>query len=216
MKYLRLTVEPAGREIHPVHTLMTERPFVERVRMLHWNLADFEMPALFFYLVGDAAKVADGLRSTPEIETFDVTRIDENRFYCFTLGETTEVERTLYATFTRESLIVLPPLRYEASGGVTFEVLGESETLREALANVPEGIGVAVERVGEYDTARRTAESALTSRQREAVSAAMAVGYYETPREATIAEVAAELGCARSTAAEHLQKAEARLVRTVL
>lgn len=216
MKYLRLTVEPTGREIHPVHTLMTEQPFVEQVQILHWNLADFELPALFFYVVGDAAKVADGLDVLPEIETFDITPIDDDRFYCFTLGETTDIERTLYETFTSDSLIVLPPLTYDASGGVTFEMIGSPEILRDTLQRVPDGIDISVERVGEYDTARQTIDAALTSRQREVVLAAMSVGYYETPREATIDDVAAELDCARSTAAEHLQKAEARIVQTVL
>ncbi|ADQ67341.1 DNA-binding protein [Halogeometricum borinquense] len=216
MKYLRLTVEPADREIHPVHTIMTERPFVEQVQMLHWNLSDFELPALLFYVVGDATKVADGLDATPEIETFDITRIDDGRFYCFTLGETTDIERTLYATFTRDKLIVLPPLTYDASGGVNFEIMGRPEMLRDTLQRVPDGIDISVERVGEYDTARQTIDAALTSRQREAVLAAMSLGYYETPRKATIVDVAAELDCARSTAAEHLQKAEARIIRTVL
>lgn len=52
----------------------------------------------------------------------------------------------------------------------------------------------------------------LSERQREAVTVAMELGYYEQPREATHEEIAAELGCAPNTASEHLQKAEAKLV----
>ncbi|WP_126663156.1 helix-turn-helix domain-containing protein [Haloterrigena salifodinae] len=216
MRYLRLTVRPTDREIHPVHTAMTEREFVDRVRMLHWNTTDVNVPAILFYVVGDPERLADALESIPEIESFGVTRIDERRCYCYTQGRTTEVERTLYGAFTRDGLVVLPPLTYEDDGGVRFGVVGEGDALRAALAAVPDGIDVAVERVGEYDTPRETVDAALTSRQRETLATAKAVGYYETPREATIEDVAAELDCARSTTAEHLQKAESRLVRTVL
>ncbi|QCS43285.1 helix-turn-helix domain-containing protein [Natrinema versiforme] len=216
MRYLRLTVRPTDREIHPVHTVMTEREFVDRVRMVHWNIADIDVPAILFSVVGDTEALADALESTAEIESFAITRIDERRFYCYTQGRTTAVERALYEAFTRDGLLVLPPLTYEDDGGVRFEVVGEADALRTALATVPDGIDVAVERVGEYDTARETVDAALTSRQREAITTALATGYYETPREATIEDVAAELECARSTAAEHLQKAESRIIRTVL
>lgn len=52
----------------------------------------------------------------------------------------------------------------------------------------------------------------LSERQREALRAALELGYYDTPREATHADVAAELDCAPNTASEHLQKGEAKLV----
>jgi predicted DNA binding protein len=42
------------------------------------------------------------------------------------------------------------------------------------------------------------------------------LGYYETPREATHEDVAAELECAPNTATEHLQKGEAKLVASGL
>ncbi|QLK25714.1 helix-turn-helix domain-containing protein [Natrinema zhouii] len=216
MRYLRLTVRPTDREIHPVHTAMTERAFVDRVQMLHWNIVDVDVPAILFYIVGDAGRLADALESIPETEAFSITRIDDRRLYCYTQGRTTELERTLYDAFTRDGLVVLPPLTYRDDGGVRFEVVGEADALRTALATVPDGIDVAVERVGEYDTPRETVDAALTSRQRETVRTALAAGYYETPRRATIEDVAAELGCARSTAAEHLQKAESRIIRTVL
>jgi len=216
MKYLRVTVRPTERDIHPVHTLMTEREFIERVQTLHWNLADLDLPALFFLVEGDADRFADALAATDAVESFGVTPIDDERFYCYSQGETTDVERALYTTFTRDGLVVLPPLTYDDAGGVTFDVVGEPDELRTALADIPTGIDVDIERVGEYDADRQSAAAALTERQREAVDAAKRLGYYAVPREATVADVAAELSCARSTAAEHLQKAEARLVETVL
>jgi predicted DNA binding protein len=56
----------------------------------------------------------------------------------------------------------------------------------------------------------------LTDRQREALAEALAAGYYESPRAATVADVGERLDCAPSTAAEHLRKAESTLVRRAL
>ena len=56
------------------------------------------------------------------------------------------------------------------------------------------------------------AGSALSDRQFEATAVAVELGYYETPREATVANVADRIDCAPGTAAEHLRKAEGTLV----
>lgn len=47
------------------------------------------------------------------------------------------------------------------------------------------------------------------------IQAALSLGYYEVPRTASHEDVAEELDCAPSTAAEHLRKAEATVIETV-
>jgi predicted DNA binding protein len=56
----------------------------------------------------------------------------------------------------------------------------------------------------------------LTPRQREALRVAIDLGYYDRSSQATHTDVAAALGCAPSTASEHLKKGEAALVRAAL
>mgnify|MGYP002276742734 CR=1 FL=1 len=56
----------------------------------------------------------------------------------------------------------------------------------------------------------------LTDRQREAVEAGLDLGYYDVPRTTDHEAVADALGCAPSTAAEHLRKAESKLLRAVV
>lgn len=51
----------------------------------------------------------------------------------------------------------------------------------------------------------------LTDRQREVMRTAQRLGYFEYPREADAAEVAAAIGIARSTFAEHLAAAQKRV-----
>ncbi|MFB6312249.1 MAG: helix-turn-helix domain-containing protein [Salinirussus sp.] len=56
-------------------------------------------------------------------------------------------------------------------------------------------------------------EPLLTERQRRLVTAAVEAGYYDTPREATLTELANDLGIAKSTASETLHRAEGRIIK---
>lgn len=53
----------------------------------------------------------------------------------------------------------------------------------------------------------------LTHRQRDALATAIGLGYYGTERETTIEEIAEEMGVARTTAWEHLVRAESKVMR---
>lgn len=73
------------------------------------------------------------------------------------------------------------------------------------------GLGVLLRRMGDYD-GPTTALDALTDRQRQILRTGVELGYFEIPREASVAEVADELGLDASTVGEHLQRAERNLV----
>ena len=56
----------------------------------------------------------------------------------------------------------------------------------------------------------------LTERQRECVTAALRLGYFEVPRRCTLAEGADELGVDTSTASETIRRAVARVMAQFL
>ena len=56
----------------------------------------------------------------------------------------------------------------------------------------------------------------LTDRQREVLRVAFEMGYFERPRETNAEAVAAALGIAPSTLAEHLAAAQSKLTDAVL
>ena len=60
------------------------------------------------------------------------------------------------------------------------------------------------------------AENSLTDEQREAVLLALEMGYFEEPREATLREVAAELGISQPAAGGRLRRGLKRLVLATL
>ncbi len=55
----------------------------------------------------------------------------------------------------------------------------------------------------------------LTDRQLGAVEQAVSAGYYETPRQARVQDIADAAGVPRTTFQEHLQKGEAKLMQAV-
>lgn len=87
---------------------------------------------------------------------------------------------------------------------------------REALATLWEyatdhGIAFSLERVSDYPIAGET-DSIVTEPQREALLRALDMGYFEEPREATLSEVAAELGISQPAAGGLLRRGFKRLL----
>jgi predicted DNA binding protein len=77
-----------------------------------------------------------------------------------------------------------------------------------------EGVGLDLQHVTGHQGWRSGALAAprLSHAQREAVRAAVAHGYYETPRECTVTELSDRLDVARSTLQYRLQRAESQLL----
>lgn len=119
----------------------------------------------------------------------------------------------VFRALTRTGLVVDLPVVYR-EGSVHATFVGEAGALQSALDAFPSAVTVDVEEVGAFGGGNPA--SALSDRQREAVLAGLELGYYTVPRQATHRDVAARLGCAPSTASEHLQKAEAKLVRVAM
>lgn len=58
-----------------------------------------------------------------------------------------------------------------------------------------------------------TSEQLLTDRQRRVIETAIEGGYYDTPRECSLTELADELGIAKSTCSETLHRAEEKIIK---
>lgn len=211
MQHVQLTFYADDVEVHPVHTLLAERDYVESAKMVHWNAAR-ETLTHTFEVTGDRRKFGAELADTSEVLEYDLAPIDDSRFYAYVRAETTAVQRAMFQSYDRNSLVVTSGLEHTDHGGVTFGVAGQSAAIQAAIDAAPEGIRVEVKRVGGGAADGTTPEQALSERQREAVEAAVGVGYYDVPRTASHEVVAEELGCAPSTATEHLRKAESKLL----
>ncbi|WP_267640931.1 helix-turn-helix domain-containing protein [Haloarchaeobius amylolyticus] len=212
MKYLSVTLRHSDETIHPMHAFVSEHGGYSDYRLVHWSFANDEANALLFHVRGDRAAYEDRLVEVESVRSYEVAPLDEDRFYVYVLDEPDETSQQMLSAFSKLSLVPVPPLSYHTDRSVSFGILGEPDALQAALDATPEGIDVSVDRLGSYDADPTAAGVPLTPRQREAVQAAQRLGYYDVPRDAAVADVADELGCATGTAAEHLRKAESTLL----
>lgn len=100
--------------------------------------------------------------------------------------------------------------------GIDISIVGSQEDISQGVAAVDEaGVTALLRRLTDY-RGPSSPTAALTDRQHEVARTAFAMGYYDVPRQASTAEVAAELGLDDSTVSEHLQRAERNLMAAVL
>ena len=212
MKSVRLTLRFDAETAHPLHQFVAANDDFERYRLVHWNHAPDGETILVFHVVGDPDAYRAELETLSTLAAFEVAAIDDRAFYVYVRDRALLPWKALLDSYAEGRLIVLPPVEYRMDCSLRFTVVGESTDLQRAIEAVPDGIETTVDRIGEYAGGdARVAE--LTDRQREVLRAARRLGYYDVPREAGVRAVADEVGCAPGTAAEHLRKAEARIVQ---
>lgn len=96
-------------------------------------------------------------------------------------------------------------------GEATWEITTSASRLSALGERLQQAdVGFTLESVRDFDATE--ADRLLTDRQQEVLLAAAAAGYYDSPRGATLTEVADELGVAKATLSGVLHRAEGRLV----
>jgi len=134
------------------------------------------------------------------------------------LWENDEEEKALAQVKTGNHLILLEASRSGVPLETPFEIqdgVGEWElrASRDSLSQLSSlfdsmGVNYTIEYVRDFEEE----DSLLTDKQREVVEVADELGYYDTPREASLSDVADELGVAKSTCSEMLHRAEGKVM----
>lgn len=222
MKYVDVTATPNPERTPSVFDALAGSEFVIESRLADWNLAvnpegKSPVATFLFDVEGDVDRFRDVVSGAEGVQRLDATAVGERRFIALLVLEPTAIQlmAEVFAAMTRTGLVVTTPVVYR-DGCVQTRAVGTAAALQRAVSAFPADVTVDVDAVGEFDWSRERSVSRLSDRQREAVLAALDLGYYETPRQATHEDVAAELDCAPNTASEHLQKAEATLLTAVL
>lgn len=214
MRYLHLRMSGEDVALHPLVPTLTDPDVFREAMMVDWA-PSFDPPraTVLLYLDGDLDAFESVLADTDVVRASDVTRVDDERGYAYVHSTPHSTSWHYGEALTTAGLVPTMPIRYHSDGTLSVRVVGPPADLQAAVEAAPAGVETTIEKVGEYDLGRPPIPPGLPSRQRAALVAALDVGYYEVPREATRADVADRLDCAPSTASEHLQKAERALVR---
>lgn len=217
MKHVRLTLDAGGREaeIHPMYDVLVNASYIDRATAMHWTFSGDEL-GIMHYIEGDREPFQATVDSVPEVEAYELVPAGDDAFYAYIQDATTEQLWSLFEILTQSSVVIIPPVEYTTAGTVTYSAFGPSKEIQDGIARIPDPITVEITAVTGMAATPGVLEALLSARQRDAIEAVFALGYYEIPREATHEDVADAIGCAPSTAAAHLQKAEAKLLRSTL
>ncbi|MFA1610811.1 helix-turn-helix domain-containing protein [Halobellus rubicundus] len=217
MKHIRITVRPDLDRAPEFLRYLLEATAVDEARAMDWNRGESARSTHLYAIDGDGATFVELARETPGVEAVERAATDTGVTYALiTLRDAAVPIFGGSATaIDRAGLVVRRPLVYR-EGRIHGHIVGDPATLQSAIDGLPAAVTVQIDAIREFPSAEVDPSTTLSDRQREALQVAVELGYYDTPREATHADVAAELGCAPNTASEHLQKGEAKLVRAGL
>ncbi len=115
-----------------------------------------------------------------------------------------------------ESGYLFPPLGI-SDEKVKFSFLGSEQQIKDFMEGIDAiGIRYRVVLLTDANFSPTSPLNQLTEKQREVLITAYKLGYYEIPRKITSEALANKLGLVDSTVAEHLRKAEQRLMMQIL
>ncbi|MFC6797447.1 helix-turn-helix domain-containing protein [Haladaptatus sp. DYSN1] len=208
MRQFTIRLTPSTPGFHSVDGAIAECRAVTRESFLHLNLLNDGTGVALYRLRGDADALKAVLADSEAVLSFDVFDATREQFHAHVHFEPDDPATALLTLADEHKLIIDTPLEFTGEGGLKLTLAGAQDRIRRAFAGLPESVTVWLERTGEYDPDREALRAALTSRQREVLDVALDLGYYENPRAATHADIAAEFDCAAGTVGEHLRKAE--------
>jgi predicted DNA binding protein len=214
MKALELRLVQSEDGTHPMHEFIMNHSEYSSTQLLQWN-PQVDSPTVFLFHINGPREPF--LSELANIETAEVVEpspaMTTDGFYLYVQEEANEGAKELVGAFAGEDIVIIPPVVYDADGSIRITVVGVDAAVQRTVDRLPDSVDVSVLHI--WSGANRAVHrgTGITDRQREVVIAAVESGYYQEPRGATVADVAASLGCAPSTAAEHLRKAESKLMR---
>ncbi|QLD89406.1 helix-turn-helix domain-containing protein [Natronomonas salina] len=214
MRYVRTVITPREGGLHPVDEILAEEPNLSRELLHNISLLDDGTAITLFQLSGDADRAREIAEESEEILDYQLSE-GENHITIYSHFVPNQTIVDLLGLFREYELILDMPLEYTADGGLRAHIVGEEDVIREVIPQVPDGIGLNLEQISDYVPEEERLFAMLTDRQQETLQAALEVGYYEVPRQATHQDIADFLDRSDGTVGEHLRKIEAKVMAAI-
>lgn len=186
----------------------------EALTNLGWH-SDGSYTLLYRLSGPETDSLREAIEGHEDVRRYELIAENDGTIYAFLHVSEREILSELLSITEEHALLLEPPFQF-TDRGVRVTVAGEERALQNAFSEVSDRIAVDVEWMGGYSPSEMDTLKNLTDRQREALTIAHELGYYETPRAVSFEEVAAELDCASSTANELLRRAESKIIDAVL
>lgn len=152
--------------------------------------------------------VAEAMDAHPSIRNYEQLESETDRV----LGKYQTTDTDLYEFVERSAVPIEFPVEVR-NGWFEFDLTGTREEL-DRFQEILEANPLPFELLSIVGTTET--ESLLTDRQRELLNTAVRKGYFEVPRECTLAELAAAADVDKSTASTVLRRGEATIIKWFL
>ncbi|WP_255152022.1 helix-turn-helix domain-containing protein [Halorarius halobius] len=198
---LRVTVTPTRGWLHPLDRALRDEPGV-RQEAFHGvrELGDGTVITLA-ELTGPGDRIERVAADADGVVSYTLSPLADGWLLFAWIEPTPVVERML--RLRRETdVVVEPPLEPAEGGSLELDVVGAEPRVRGAADRLQDGLRVSVDPVD---------ESGLTPAHYAAVEAALRTGYYDSPRTASVEEVAASVDAQPEATERRLREAEASL-----
>jgi hypothetical protein len=209
MRYATVVVYPSPAALHPIEQRLAEAGDLHREAIHAFEQLGDGSIALLTEVSGNLDRYREIVSSSPAVRQFAVS--GDDRGYCYSHVEPTPVTSKLIEQKESSELVVKLPIEYTDDGGQRVTLVGREEDLVGSPVDVPDSFDVELVSTGPYRPEVEDVFADLTSRQRDVLDAAVRLGYYENPRQATHEDVAAEVGVEAGTVGKHLRSIESRV-----
>lgn len=212
MRYFTFTLIPLeDKGFHPIIAALQQHEAVHPEQMQYINLHADNTGVVLAGLTGDEAAAEAVFEDHESALNWELIPGDPG-FYAYVHFDDSDPAVGLLELIDTYRLVLNLPLRFTSEGYLRVTVIGSDDNIQQALANVPDSIKAEATEMGTYRPDDSRAIAGLTERQREVLEAAVELGYYQVPREATYEEIAEVCDCTVGTVGEHLNRIEAHII----
>jgi predicted DNA binding protein len=178
-------------------------------------------PRRFVFWVdgGDFQRFESAMDADPTVGNYRcLTASDGKRLYRTTIPEGTR--DSLYAVTVEQDILILELVVTAEGKRVLSRVPSREAVVQFRQACSERGFGFRLERLYREEVAAEDGgiddRYGVTAAQREALSAALEMGYFEVPRDASLEHVADELDISRQALSTRLRRGQSNLLRNTL
>lgn len=214
MRYAKVRMSPTSQSFHPLGETLREEATLTREAIHRIDLLDDGTCTMLTELRGDLDRYREILDGSEAVLNFAVA--GETRGFSYLRFEPTEFVEHLVEQRREMELVTRMPIEVTDDGSHVLTLLGEADAFRRAGTETPTGVELELVETGEYHPQSRQLSASLTQRQLEILERAVDLGYYDTPRRATQADVAEEVDVSPATVGEHLRKVEKRVLSQIV
>ncbi|MFC6827053.1 helix-turn-helix domain-containing protein [Halopelagius fulvigenes] len=212
MRYLTVLVKPDGRgAFHPLGKELADDPSIRRRAIHHIELLDDDTVLLFAEASGSKERYKRIMEKSPYVISYLIA--GEDRWMAVSQFEPTEDVRRSLELQRKSRLVFETPIQFTSDNHIKVTYLGTDEEFNKLYeyTEETEKFEFDILKIGDYEADESSVNRIITDRQEEVLEAAVDLGYYNEPRQASLEDIGEIVGISPGTVGEHLRKVEERV-----